>query len=310
MSNFLPRYLFHGMPQSASHQLTCLFRNLAYTLFWRFLFPKTRGMADEPVPKVVLNTETRRKICEIILALVKNDRTKLGWIVRSMNEVMPYSLLDDGKHILPMKQGGTYTLSEDPYLYDLPLSFDRSMAVRAPCGYVGLQNLSNTCYLNSLVTQLYMNTSFREFIMTAEIRGDGDRQKLLLNTKKIFGFMQESHRHSIDPTDFVMSIETYDSTQIDIGNQMDVDEFYNLLFDRWEGQLLSPAEKTGLRSFYGGQLVQQIRSKECEHISERVEPFSAIQCDVQGKSCLEESLQAYVDGEVLEGGKSWIVYFL
>jgi ubiquitin carboxyl-terminal hydrolase 34 len=83
---------------------------------------------------------------------------------------------------------------------------------------------------------------------------------------------------------------------------MDVDEFYNLLFDRWESQILAPDAKRQFRSFYGGQLVQQVKSKECAHISERLEPFSAIQCDIKGKSCLQESLQAYVDGEIMEGG--------
>ncbi|EMR70596.1 putative ubiquitin carboxyl-terminal hydrolase protein [Eutypa lata UCREL1] len=82
---------------------------------------------------------------------------------------------------------------------------------------------------------------------------------------------------------------------------MDVDEFYNLLFDRWEAQMPSEGAKKTLRSYYGGHLVQQVKSKECEHISERMEPFSAIQCDIKGKTTLEESLQAYVDGEIMEG---------
>lgn len=107
---------------------------------------------------------------------------------------------------------------------------------------------------------------------------------------------------SKEPASFVNAIKTYDDTVIDIHNQMDVDEFYNLLFDRWEGQMRNADERAALRSFYGGQLVQQIKSKECEHISERLDSFSAIQCDIKGKTTLEESLQAYVDGEIMEGG--------
>ena len=85
---------------------------------------------------------------------------------------------------------------------------------------------------------------------------------------------------------------------------MDVDEFYNLLFDRWEGQLPNGIPRKKLRSFYGGQLVQQVKSKECDHISERLEPFSAIQCDIKGKATLQDSLQAYVDGEIMDGGRA------
>ncbi|RGP80246.1 hypothetical protein FLONG3_1618 [Fusarium longipes] len=134
---------------------------------------------------------------------------------------------------------------------------------------------------------------------------DDGNQQLLDNTQKLFGHMQESYLRYIDPTNFVNSIKTYEDTPIDIHNQMDVDEFYNLLFDRWENQLLSQDEKRTMKSFYGGQLVQQVKSKECEHISERLEPFSAIQCDIKGKSTLEESLQAYVDGEIMEGDNKY-----
>jgi ubiquitin carboxyl-terminal hydrolase 34 len=115
--------------------------------------------------------------------------------------------------------------------------------------------------------------------------------------------MQNTLTRFVDPTGLAASIRTYEETNIDVNIQMDVDEFYNLLFDRWESQILAPDAKKQFRSFYGGQLVQQVKSKECSHISERLEPFSAIQCDIKGKTCLQESLQAYVDGEVMEGGK-------
>jgi len=89
---------------------------------------------------------------------------------------------------------------------------------------------------------------------------------------------------------------------------MDADEFYNLLFDQWEGQMLSQETKQLFRSFYGGHTVNQIKSKECEHVSERVEGFFVIQCDVQGKATLQESLQSFVEGDVMEGGSSCSIY--
>lgn len=189
-----------------------------------------------------------------------------------------------------------------PYLYELPFLFERAKSTRSPTGYVGLRNLSNTCYLNSLFTQLFMNIPFREFMLNASVADPGGSQRLLAETQNLFGYMQNTLRRFVDPTNLAASIRTYDEGHIDVSIQMDVDEFYNLLFDRWEGQILAPEAKKQFRSFYGGQLVQQVKSKECPHISERLEPFSAIQCDIKGKSCLQESLQAYVDGEILEGG--------
>lgn len=141
-------------------------------------------------------------------------------------------------------------------------------------------------------------------MLKAHLVDGGSSQKLLYETQTLFSFMQSTVKRFIDPACLAMSIRTYDDTTIDVNVQMDVDEFYNLLFDRWESQMLAEEDKARFRSFYGGKLVQQIKSKECSHISEMQEPFSAIQCDIKGKSCLEESLQAYVDGEIMEAGKS------
>lgn len=174
--------------------------------------------------------------------------------------------------------------------------------IRAPPGYAGLKNLSNTCYLNSLMTQLFMNIEFRDFMLKLDLVDPQSSQRLLEETQRLFAWMQDVFTRSTDPTDFVEQIKTYENEAIDVTIQMDVDEFYNLLFDRWEAQIVDSKEKKKFRSFYGGQLVQQIKSKECSHISEREEPFSAIQCDIKGKASLEESLQAYVEGEIMQGG--------
>ncbi|UKZ82267.1 hypothetical protein TrVFT333_010052 [Trichoderma virens FT-333] len=153
--------------------------------------------------------------------------------------------------------------------------------------------------------ELFMNGEFRRFILAFNIEDPNDSQQLLFHTQKLFGYLQDSYRRCIDPGQLVNSIKTYDDVLIDIHNQMDVEEFYSLFFDRLESQPMTDDEKKKLRSIYGGQLVQQVKSQECEHVSERLEPFSAIQCDIHGKVSLRESLDAYVRGEVLEGDNKY-----
>ncbi|KAK3375132.1 hypothetical protein B0H63DRAFT_268265 [Podospora didyma] len=265
-------------------------RNLARTIFWRHLFPpfETGGQRVVEPHRPIIHPQSRMMLIQIIFGLIDDDPVQSKWLLEDLNELVPVGVDE-----------------EDFYAYDLPQQFERAKAVRAPCGYVGLRNLSNTCYLNSLFTQLFMNVDFRRFMLNADVQDRHYSQGLLFQTQKLFGYMQGSIRRFMNPDDCVSAIKTYDDTQIDIHNQMDVDEFYNLLFDRWEGQLLTSEEKHQFRSFYGGQLVQQVTSKECEHISERLEPFSAIQCDIKGKNSLEESLQAYVDGEIMEGDNKY-----
>ncbi len=261
----------------------------AVHLLNKHLFPPLSQDGSDtvpPEPKVILNGTTRYAISSVIYSLTRDDQHSYHRTMKALRGITPY-------------HGNGSSIGDMSYHYD------RSKHIRSDAGYVGLKNLSNTCYLNSLMTQLFMNPVFRDFMLNVGVDDDDDSRQLLVETRKLFGFMQNSYRRFVDPWSFASHIRTYDDAHIDVNIQMDVDEFYNLLFDRWEGQMQPPPMQRKFRSIYGGQLVQQIKSKECPHISERLEPFSAIQCDIKGKSSLQESLQAYVDGEVMEGDNKY-----
>ncbi len=286
VSHGLITILFHGIRYMCTKGKKIRFSsNFPRKLLSLHLFPRE----DEKgplVPQAVLHPQSRSMLYEIIFALVKNDQGQLTMLLHDLAGLTPYRTAED----------------DEPYIYELPQFFERAKSIRSQCGYTGLRNLSNTCYLNSLFTQLFMNVGFRRFMLNIPVTNLQTYQ-LLGETQSLFAALQDSCRRFVDPQLCVSQIVTYDETPLDIHNQMDVDEFYNLLFDRWEAQMPSESAKKMLRSYYGGHLVQQVKSKECEHISERIEPFSAIQCDIKGKTTLEESLQAYVDGEIMEGGK-------
>ncbi|KAI2935085.1 hypothetical protein CBS147320_819 [Aspergillus niger] len=258
--------------------------DLAESLFDQYLFPDlSSSSTDLIVPQVpVMHTQTRQELYGILCQLCRLDVNNYSTIVERLEDLIP---LD--------------------YTYSPAWGFDPYKMLRSPEGYAGLKNLSNTCYLNSLLTQLFMNVGFRDFMLQLNLEDPDGSQKLLYETKKLFGHMQETWSKSVDSQAFVDTIRTYDNEPIDVTIQMDVDEFYNLLFDRWEAQISDNESKKRFRSFYGGQLVQQIKSKECPHISERLEPFSAIQCEIKDKASLEDSLQAYVEGEIMQGDNKY-----
>lgn len=140
--------------------------------------------------------------------------------------------------------------------------------------------------------------------MNLQISNEQESRKLSNCLSVIFARMQIGLVRAHEPKAFVDSLTDFQGQPIDPTIQMDVDEFFNLLFDRLEGEMPTESVKALFRSFYGGTLVQQVKSKECSHISERTEAFSAIQCDIKGKSTLHQSLKAYVEGELMEGGMS------
>ena len=265
--------------------------DLMETIFQTQLFPDLSDAVRVPN----LHTKTREQFYSIILALA-NDQKKYQDLL-----VLIKALTIQGDEGSQAWSWGTAQTVED-YTYEPNWNFEPSKAIRASVGYPGLRNLSNTCYMNSLFAQLFMNTKFRAFMLNVNVADSGTSQRLLHETQTLFGFMQESTLKSVDTQNIAESIVTYDNTAVDVTHQVDVDEFYNLLFDRWESQILAEEDKKTFRGFFGGQIVQQIKSKECPHISERMEPFSAIQCDISGKNTLAESLNAYVQGEAMEGG--------
>lgn len=242
-----------------------------------FLFPplSENGLAVEDTTTLpILEATVRESLYSLVLVLCQEAEDMSAIISKLNDDLLPHDFFE------PM------------------YSHDRQ-TLRTEVGYAGLRNLSNTCYLNSLFAQLFMNVQFRGiFLNSASL--DLSKQNLVSELAKVFAFMQNSYEKSVDPSGAVEAITTYEGEQIDVSVQMDVDEFFNLLFDRLEGQIDGSAREV-FKSIYGGQLVQQVKSKECEHISERLEPFSAVQVEIKGKARLEDSLRAYVEGEVLQG---------
>lgn len=110
---------------------------------------------------------------------------------------------------------------------------------------------------------------------------------------------------------------------IDVAVQMDVEEFLTSTFDMLDNDLKDlPDNQRFLQTHFGGkvrervselfsfslvstsqlifsQFNNQIICKDCPHRSENIEKFFVLPVDV--KPTLEESLKAFVEGDVLEG---------
>src|SRR5271170_7296349 len=97
-------------------------------------------------------------------------------------------------------------LTSPDHYFDIPLQNDRQ-ALRSEVGYAGLKNLSNTCYLNSLFAQLFMNLQFRGFMLNASLTARSS-QALVTEMAKVFAHMQNFCGKFVDPQDAVETIRT------------------------------------------------------------------------------------------------------
>ncbi|KAL9058429.1 MAG: hypothetical protein Q9162_001724 [Coniocarpon cinnabarinum] len=228
-----------------------------------------------------LHSETRKQIYDLALVLSSQARP-FAHLLSLLRELTVERIPDD---LLSWRQ-------------------NRSSLIRSTTGYAGLRNLTNTCYMNSLIAQLYMNPKFRNFILSMPVSDLGG-QKLLAATRDLFCHMQQSQRKFADTEQFAYSIKPLEGPVIDVAVQMDVDEFYNLLFEQWEDQINTRESKQEFRAIYGGTSVTQVKSLDCDHISERTEEYMTISCEVKGKQTLTESLQAFTAGDAMEGDNKY-----
>ncbi|XP_032748849.1 ubiquitin carboxyl-terminal hydrolase 35 [Rattus rattus] len=166
--------------------------------------------------------------------------------------------------------------------------YPRLMA-KSDTGKIGLINLGNTCYVNSVLQALFMASDFRHCVLRLT---ENNSQPLMTKLQWLFAFLEHSQRPPISPENFLSASWT---PWFSPGTQQDCSEYLKYLLDRLheeektgtricqklkQSSLPSPQEElpssnaTSVERMFGGKIVTRICCLHCLNVSSREEAFT------------------------------------
>ena len=114
--------------------------------------------------------------------------------------------------------------------------FEYEPAVERRGAFVGLKNAGATCYMNSVLQQLFLTPNISDQILTVDSMdpsggGERDEEGVFYQLQNVFGHLQESRLKFYVPEKFWSSYRHF-GQQINVREQQDAFEFFNQLVDQ------------------------------------------------------------------------------
>ncbi|KAL4448730.1 hypothetical protein ABPG74_012819 [Tetrahymena malaccensis] len=178
--------------------------------------------------------------------------------------------------------------------------------------YLGIKNLSQICYMNSMLQQFYMTKTFRYAILATddekeadvvEYRGMYIDDNILHQIQKMFAFLDLSDRQDYNPVGFCFSFKDFSGNPVNVGVQQDAQEFLNMIFEKLESSLRPTPFKYVLESVFGGQTISQMTCSSCGNVKAKYELFYTQQLRVEGCKKLSDSFNKMIEGETISDFK-------
>jgi ubiquitin C-terminal hydrolase len=175
--------------------------------------------------------------------------------------------------------------------------------------FIGLRNYGCTCYLNSLIQQLFMIPSFRENIYSVPILENKENKfpdldkNPLYQLQLLFANLSYSLKQYHAPMHFIKSFNAFNNEPINVSIQQDCEEFLNILIDKLE----AVSKELQLEHIFEDSIRCKISyetisiEKDYPYYKETDSSALSISLDIKNKRSIEEALDLFTKGEVLEG---------
>ncbi|GJQ77779.1 hypothetical protein Trydic_g16042 [Trypoxylus dichotomus] len=181
-----------------------------------------------------------------------------------------------------------------------------TLTIRSSTGKVGLNNLGNTCYMNSVLQALYMTKLFRNSVL----QSPRDTMPLFSKLQALFALLQFSQRCSLSPND-ILNLARPPGFQP--GHQHDSSEFLGYLLDILHEQEHSiysssignnavnigsssgmSSDSTVVQGSFGGRILTVSRCDVCGLQSERTDSFRELQLSFPN-NCMDQSVHTLLN---------------
>jgi ubiquitin C-terminal hydrolase len=168
--------------------------------------------------------------------------------------------------------------------------------------FVGLNNLSNTCYMNSIFQQLFMIPNFRSMVLNVKNHKNND---VLYQSKLMISALLKLDKQSFTPQRFFDSLTDSNGAKFNPLEQRDADEFLQRYLDLLEQGMSGTEEGRHTKNLFEGKFWNQLIWVDCPHRSERDESFVTLSLQVKNKRNIDESLSNLVEIEMLQGENAY-----